>query len=153
MSLLDVTLLPLDIVFGLTDRGYLARGNRILALFRNTRILLFGRKPLDCRFLPTLLYIFLRLFLGLLQFFELPVLFILLFLSFILKLLALDNLVNLSRLRLSLGLRAHRGLNNLLHLLFFLIYDGLLGYNFWLLQRFFLNFVCRHDLNLILLCI
>jgi hypothetical protein len=134
LSLLDDTLLPLDIVFGLTNGRFLASGDRILAIFRGTRILLLSRKLLGGRFLSTLLHILLRLFLGLLQFFELPVLFILLFLSFILKLLALENLVYLSRLGLSLGLRTHRGLNNLLdHLLFFLIYDDL-GNNLWLLQ-------------------
>jgi len=106
LSLLDDTLLLQNIIFGLTDGGSFAGGERILAVFRNTRILFFRQKLLDGRSLLTLLHMTLRLFLGLLQFFELPVLFILLFLSFILKLLTLENFVYMSRLGLSLWLRA-----------------------------------------------
>ena len=68
---------------------------------------------------------FLRCFFSELLLLELPIFFILLFLPFVLKLLALEDLIHIGRLWLPLGLSALGTLCNLFHFVLFLILDNI----------------------------
>ena len=119
--------LPLDLAPGLTNWGSLTSGKRILTCKRCANILLLGSTFAELligrgRYGLFHFLIFL-LFFILLLLFELFFFFILLRLSFVLQLLTLEYLINISRLRLSFRLRANRRFNMLLNLLFFLILD------------------------------